>query len=71
MLFFGIKPCPDELRSCQDLYLVYGFPIPSEWLPNRYEGLKAVGMELDHYEVEYTMAMEIVQDASEEECEEM
>ncbi|KAF9649663.1 hypothetical protein BDM02DRAFT_3113521 [Thelephora ganbajun] len=71
MPFLGIKPCPDELRACPSRYLVYGFPIPDEWFPHRYECLKGAGIEVDSYEDEYLMATDILKDACEEVRDEM
>lgn len=56
---------------CPDRFLVYGFPIPEEWFPHRYQGMKDAGIEVHSYEDEYSMALEIIRDACEEVCHEI
>ena len=69
MQFFGITPSPEECRMCPKRFLVYGFPIPDEWFPHRYESMRAAGIELDSYEEEYSLAMKMLIDICEEVCE--
>ena len=47
----------------------YGFPNPKEWFSHRYKGMKEAGMELDSYEEEYALAMNMLKDICKEVCE--
>ena len=67
--FFDIRPSPKELETCRPV--VFGYPIPDEWFPHRYQLKKATEVELESYGKECAMAFDQLGDICEEVCDEM